>query len=141
MTIHEKAEKAKSFYKLFQGLVIILANHRANVKITKDFHPMPIFKCEGGGVINGKEIVFTRNQNEIWCYDDFNFKNKKESEIATDTIKHLLNTIDWDEKTIEKQINEVVGTEIGLNENEMKNILSKFVSNPFGDPLRSFFFN
>jgi len=139
MTINEKAEKAKNFHKLFQGLVIILANHRAGVKITKDFRPSPIFKWEGGGIINGEEIVFTRNGNTIECYDDYHSKNRKEPGISEATIEYLLNTIDWNEETIEEQVHSIIGVEIGLDKNDLNDILYKFVSNPFGDPMRSFF--
>ena len=70
---------------------------------------------------------------------DFNLRNRKEADIAADTIKYLLTTIDWDEETIEEQVNSVVGTEVGLNKDDMYQILGRFISNSFSDPMRSFF--
>jgi hypothetical protein len=48
--IEGKISSASKFNRLFQCLVIILANYRSGVPIDDDFRARPICKCEGGHV-------------------------------------------------------------------------------------------
>lgn len=136
----EKLRKAENFNKLFQGVVILVSNHCCGVKITPNFYIQPIMKSEGGGVINGREIVFTKYHQKPKCYDDLDYKRREESDITELVIENLLDKVDWEEETIQEQIEEFIFSEkIDLPPEDLYVILSKFTNNPFGDPLRSFF--
>ena len=136
----EKLKKAENFHKLFQGVMILVSNHRCGVKITPEFYIQPIMKSEGGGVVNGREIVVTKSFNKIRCYDDNEYKRREESDVAELVIENLLARVDWDEETVQEQIEKFVLSEkIDLSSDELLLILKKFNNNPFGDPLRNLF--
>lgn len=153
MSLQEKIQAASNFHRLFQGLVIILANHRSGVKITPDFRPRLIFKCEGGANVNGAEVVinYDKFDDRIHCYDDYVYKNRVEPDITEKVIKDLLEKINWDVKPVDgqiseeqsiqlqKEVNDFLLPEIGIESDDLMNILGKFVHNPFGDPLRRLF--
>lgn len=140
--IEEKISSASKFNRLFQCLVIILANYRSGVPIDDDFRARPICKCEGGGVINGQEIVFgyDRFSDKINCYDDFSYNRRTESDITEKVILDLLVNIDWDDiNNIEHNVTKFILKEISITKDALFKILVSFKNNPFGDPLRSFF--
>jgi len=134
-------KKAAKFYRLFQALAIILANHRCGVHITKDFCPTPIFKYEGGGVINHRDVVIKYSSNDkIYCYDDINPNRVYEPRITEEVIIYLLKEFSWEEDKIQKEVEEKIPTELGITSVELFDIVQRFCSNPFlGDPMRSFF--
>jgi hypothetical protein len=139
MDFEEKLKKSANFDKLLQGLVILVANHRVGVKITKDFHINLIYKAEGGGVVNGREIVVTKDHN-VRCYDNRDYKRRYESDIVEQVIQEVLTIIDWEKETIQEQIEKFVLSEkIDLSADELFLILQLFTNNPFGDPLRNLF--
>jgi hypothetical protein len=148
MSIKEKIILASKYHKLFQGLVAILANHLSGVSIDAEFNPKPIFKHEGGIVVNNREIVIGYNKidDNIFCYDDYSYhyQRRKESDATELAVNELLRKINWS-KTDDLQENIeffiIVDCGIKLTPDELENILSKFVSNPFVDsyPLRNLF--
>ena len=137
----EKLKKASLFHRLFQGLVIILANHRCGIEIKANFSPTPIFKYEGGGIINRREIVisYSHFNDEIRCYDDFDPSRGYESKVTKETVEYLLNNFSWEKATIQKEIESTIPKEVGITKEELFEILRRFMSNPFGDPLRRLF--
>jgi len=144
MTLKDKINEASKYNKLFHGLVIILANHLAGCKIDKDFIPRPIFKCEGGAVVNNREIVIGYNKinDKISCYDGYSYQKRVEADATELAVTLLLEKIDWSKTDILQDNIEfflIVDVGIKLTPDELQNILSKFISNPFGDPLRKLF--
>ena len=142
MTLKEQIQSTSKFHRLFQCLIAILANHRAGIKIDSDFVPNLIFKTEGGVVVNKKEIVISSNNGcRISCYDDYHYKERKESEITEKVIINLLEGINWaDSENIKKLIEEYFLSQgIEISNDDLYGMISKFCSNPFGDPLRSFY--
>jgi hypothetical protein len=144
MTLKEKITLASNYNKLFQCLVAILANHLSGVNIDKDFSPKPIFKYEGGVVVNGREIVIGYNDHDdkIFCYDDYSYQRREEADNTELSVTELLEKIDWEkidnlQENIEFFI--IVDHGIKLTPDELKDILSNFVKNPYGDPLRKLF--
>ena len=138
----EKIKSAEPYHRLLQCLIILLANHRAGIKITEDFRPNLIFKFEGGVKVNGCEIVVKKDYDgKIHCYDDFKYERRAESEITEKVVNDLLEKIDWTRDDIQNQVESFVLPEIGLDSETLTSICSKFCSNPYGDPLRSLFKN
>jgi hypothetical protein len=146
MSLQDKIITASNYSKLFQGLVAILANHLSGIQIDKDFSPRPIFKYEGGVVVNTREIVIGYNETEdkIFCYDDYSYQRRKEADVTELAVNELLEKIDWSKNDILKDNIEffmIVDSGIKITPDELNLILSKFVSNPYGDPLRKLFDN
>lgn len=146
MVLKDKINAASKYNRLFHGLVIILANHLVGGKIDKDFIPRPIFKYEGGGVVNNREIVIGYNEinDKISCYDDYSYQRRLEADATELAVSLLLEKIDWSKTDILQDNIEffiIVDSGIKLTPDELQNILSKFVKNPFGDPLRNLFIN
>lgn len=146
MEIQEKIQQARRYGRLLQCLIIILANHRCGVKIDSDFRPRLIYKYEGGGVINGKEIVITfdRFENKIYCYDDFSRKSRKEAIITEEVTKELLEKISWESQEedgviLQSQVEKLILDEIGLPTDDLHKIILSFCNNPFGDHLNALF--
>ena len=144
MSMKEKIILASKYHKLFQGLVAILANHLSGVSIDEKFTPKPIFKYEGGIVVNNQEIVIGYNKydDKIFCYDDSSYQRRKEADVTELAVIELLEKINWSkidnlQENIEFFI--IVDYGIKLTPTELKNILSKFVSDSYGDPLRNLF--
>jgi len=144
MSLKEKITLASKYHKVFQGLVAILANHLSGIEINKDFSPRSIFKCEGGVVVNNREIVIGYNEydDKIFCYDDMSYQRRLEADATESSVTNLIEKINWsNDETIRDQIEllVIVDYEIKLTPDELQIILSKFVSNSYGDPLRNLF--
>ena len=123
----EKRELLKPYHRVFQGIVSLIGNLEFSVLNTG-----LIFKCEGGVNINRKEIVIY----EDFVKDDFvqaSIKSKEEK-IVVKLIERIFSEIDFN--NIPDSLEEWTNNEIIKRINKE---LSKFVSNPYGDPLRSLF--
>lgn len=140
--LEEKIKEAKKYHRLFQGLVAILSNHRAGIKIDKDFIPGCVFKYEGGVVVNKKDIVIGYGyfEDKIGCYDDNSISQVIESSITATAVTDLLNKIDWSsESNMEQQIEDLICPEVNISKEDLKTILEKFCNKQLGDPLRNLF--
>jgi len=96
-------------------------------------------------------INYDKFDDKIHCYDDYKYKNRVEPDITEKVIKDLLEKINWDVKPVDgqiseeqsiqlqKEVNDFLLPEIGIESDDLMNMLGKFVHNPFGDPLRSLF--
>ena len=146
MSLKQKVEQAAKFHRLFQGLVIVLANFRFNGKVPIDpnYRPKLIFKYEGGAVVNNREIVihYDHFDNKIWCYDDFDKKvGEKEAKVTEEVVLELLDKIDWTvDDSIQDQVESYFEKE-GIPKETLFPLVKTFCENPFGDPLRSLFIN
>lgn len=143
MDLLGKLAKASLYHTLFQALIIIVANHKCGVKITKDFKPFAIFKSQGGGIINKKEIVISYSvwQDDITCYDDFSdIPGGKESIITKETVHYLLDTFSWDKDAdMKSEIESVIPSMVGITKEDLFNIVDRFCNNPYGNPLTVLF--
>jgi len=124
----EKRELLQPYHRVFQGIVSLFSNIEF-----KNFECNLIFKCEGGIVVNKREIAI----HEEYVIDDFkhNFKEStKEEEVVVKIIEDIFTNVDFNNlpNSLQEWVNERFEVIVSLT-------LTNFIENPFGDPLRSFF--
>lgn len=133
-----KKKEAENYHRLFQVMVEVLANHY-NETPWERF--VGIFKWEGGVNVGEREICI----KSWYVRDDWNESIGINAEINTvKAIEHILDEFDFSlleeekEETAEDKVYNFFVNQ-GIDADEIMDEVEQGCSNPFADPLRSFF--
>jgi hypothetical protein len=128
---YEMVNEYAEFHRALQATIAIVSNYRAGVDVkSKDFNPRGIYKAGGGVKVDDKDIVITRCDGTIRCYNDWDDKEKETSNTVKEVIEEILRIRPG------KEVADVLITYAVKNTNVSKDMLrekiSRFTVHPFG---------